>query len=779
MSVIQAATNEQIEAQRREEHERERQSQQFVGRVRPSLAGHIRKVWEVNRDHKRRFAEPLLMQCLRQRNGEYSPDEIADIRRMGGSEIYMGLTQVKCRAAAAWVRDILLPAGDRAWGLESSPIPEPPPAVLQQIQQTVMEQARNALEKAAQQGQQITREQAQQAVASMMEERVDDVKQAAKERADEAAEKHEQVIADQLAEAGYEQELGAFIEDFVVYPAAILKGPVKRRRPTLKWATGWQPVQSYEIAQDVRRVSPWDIYPSPESSEVNDGDLCEHLRYRRSDLYQLIGHPGYDEQALRDVLDQYGRGGLHLWMWGESERARLEGRETMRQNDERIDAIHYWGSVQGVMLLEWGMSPEDVPDPLAEYEIEAILIGDYLIRVQLNRDPLFRRPYHKASFDEVPGAWWGSCPPLLMEDIQRMANATARALANNMGFASGPQIEVYMDRLADGEDPTAIYPFRIWQTRDSQSGAQNRAINWFQPSSNANELLAVFNDFERRADEATNIPRYMYGDQNVGGAGRTASGLSMLMESASKGIRAAISNIDVGVIRPMIEQLYYDNMLHHPDRSIKGDLKPIARGATALVAKDSAQARRVEFAGMVRGDELAMNIIGEEGYADLLREIANGSDIREVSIPDSEEIKRRRQQQQQPSDAELEHQRKMAELKLEAAEKDRRFKLDREKAAAEIKDQRMGNRLDLMKFLAEREDRRLGVLERMQVNAAMRRNDTQGDGGTQRQPGVAAGAGLAGGQPGGDGPRSAPSAPGSGAAPAGRGAGDRGAAGAR
>src|SRR5690606_10398188 len=120
--------------------------------------------------------------------------------------------------------------------------------------------------------------------------------------------------------------------------------------------------------------------------------------------------------------------------------------------------------------------------------------------------------------------------PELMADIQRICNAAARNLVNNMALASGPQVEVYRDRLADGEAADQIYPWKIWDMKSDPAGAASnaRAVNFFQPSSNAAELMAVFERFELKADDATNIPRYAHGNERIGGAGSTASGLSML-----------------------------------------------------------------------------------------------------------------------------------------------------------------------------------------------------------------------------------------------------------
>jgi beta-glucosidase-like glycosyl hydrolase len=72
-------------------------------------------------------------------------------------------------------------------------------------------------------------------------------------------------------------------------------------------------------------------------------------------------------------------------------------------------------------------------------------------------------------------------------------------------------------------------------------------------------------------------------------AGRTASGMSMLMSNAGKSIKQVIANIDEHVIKPCIDRLYYYNMRYSDDADLKGDIHIQARGAASLLEKEAAQ----------------------------------------------------------------------------------------------------------------------------------------------------------------------------------------------
>ena len=209
----------------------------------------------------------------------------------------------------------------------------------------------------------------------------------------------------------------------------------------------------------------------------------------------------------------------------------------------------------------------------------------------------------------------------LCRDSQNMVNAAARSLANNMGISSGPQVGVNVSRLPPGEDITEMYPWKIWQFQSSEFNDGSQPLTFFQPNSNAQELMAVFEKFSARADEDTMIPRYMTGDPS-GGAGRTSSGLSMLISNAGKGIKQVISNIDRNVIVPSIERLYQDNLRYSKDADLIGDVKAVAKGATSLVVKEAEAVRRNEFLQIVLNSPVAQQIVGMDGAAELLREQA-------------------------------------------------------------------------------------------------------------------------------------------------------------
>lgn len=637
-----------------------------------ALASHVRKQWEINKDHKLDI-EKMMLEDLKQRNGEYDEDVKAAIQEMGGSKIFMRLTATKCRAALSWITDILFPAGDKAWSIEPTPIPE----LNGNIEQSIQQQVASGVQQVQQQGAQVSEEDIKELEKGMRER----VKQAMIKQAADASRAMEDKIEDQLVDSKWETAMMEFLDDFVTFPAAIVKGPVYRMKKRLKWGDQGEPIVDYYACAMDERVSPFDIFPSPGAIDIEDGNLIERVHFSRSDLYGLIGHKGYNEDAIRKVLDEPQSNSL----WDTAKEDEIRRAETGIQNnnndDDLIDGLHYWGTASGKVLQDWGLP--QVEDPQKEYEIEAILIGREVIRVAINDDPLGRRPYYKACFQNKPGSFWGESIPRLMRDVQRMCNATARALSNNMGMASGPQVVVMKDLMAKGETISQMYPWKQWQMTTNPMGQNSPPISFFQPNSNAQELLNVYEYFEQKADDATNVPRYSYGNEKVAGAGQTAQGLAMLLESATKGIKQAIRHIDTRVIKPRIERQYHENMLYEDDPTIKGDLQVVARGSSALIAKAATQARRNEFLQMT-ANEMDMQIIGAEGRTELLRQMVRDLDMDGV-VPDEEVVKAKQEQMAQqppPEDPRvalermrMEGQMALEQFRAQQADMDRQMKI--------------------------------------------------------------------------------------------------------
>lgn len=598
------------------------------------LSQHVETAWQSNKMAKR-VIQTTMIDCLRARRGEYPPDKLAAIRQQGGAEIYMMLPSVKCRAAESWIRDVMFPeSGERPFQIDPTPLPSIPPDVAEQIRQIAV----GELQLAQQQGFYPSPEKLRLRVQQLQI----DIKRRVKEAARTACDLMEDEIDDLFTEGEWYKALDECISDFVTLPACVLKGPVMRKGKQLAWgrdANGKSvPIVEDELTPFFYRVSPLDLYPAADSTGPTDGSLIEHVRFRRGALYGMIGTPGYNEQRIRAALSEYTDGYLLNDVQEQEQKQELGQSFWWSANDKPLSALEFHGDVQGAMLLEWGMDPAQIPDPLKEYPIIALKIGRFVVRCIINDDPLGRRPYDTASFEKVVGAFWGQGVTQLMFDLTDICNATARALINNMGFASGPMMEIEVDRLAEGEKIEQLSPWRIFQTKSAKTSTPSPAIRWHQPSMVADVLMQVYTYFSRLADDYTGIPAYAYGSSAVGGAATTSSGLSQLMSNAARGIKRAIARFD-SVIDGSAKRTHAHVLMYVEDTSLHGDIRIYSRGASSLVSREQAQRAKLDFL-TATANPVDQGIIGPIGRARILRDVVHtfGIPIEQV-IPDDDELR--------------------------------------------------------------------------------------------------------------------------------------------
>lgn len=604
------------------------------------LSAYVRTCFQQAKDAKTQI-EVEMLDSLRQREGVYSPDRLTEIRKQGGSELYMMLTNNKCRAAEAWIRDVIFQPGERPFYAKPTPVSDLPPELMDQLAQMVTAEAQEAIGA----GLYVTEREVferGQAVGKQVKERME---QEAKRR----AKLMEDQIDDAFVQGGFYDALECMIPDLVALHCGVLKGPVIRNKRKMKWAqdprTGKSVPQAIdELTPCYYAPSPLDLYPSADSRGPDDGFLIERIPVRRKALHSMIGVPGYKEEAIRAALSEYQKG-FTLEVGIDQQRREIEGaRNWQLAPDKAIDVLEFHGGVPGEWLIEWGIEPERIPDPDADYEVTCWLVGRFVVRCVLNEDPLRRRPYMIAHYDRINGSFWGRGLPRMIRDSQDICNAAARAIVNNMAFSSGPMYEVEMDRLADGEDPTILYPWRAFQTKAS-STTPAPAVRFFTVPSVANELMGVYTFYSQLADSYSGVQSFEHGQNQTRGAAGTASGLSMLFNAGSRLVKRVVASVDK-CICGAVERTHTHIMLHSVEDFAKGDIEVEARGASALMVKETQQMRLVEFMQMT-ANPIDAQIMGAEGRSELLREAVKSLSIDSDRVIPSEDKMRAQMQMAQ------------------------------------------------------------------------------------------------------------------------------------
>lgn len=556
--------------------------------------------------------DKLLLDCLRQRKGEYDPNEVV---QYGSVTTFANYTSTKCRAGEAWLDDVLASTRERPWTISPTPIPSVPTFVRDMIVQKIKDEI-------VQMG--VSPEDAEGYIRERATDLKDITMNLLRTKAQEGTDRMSEKIEDQLDDADFAGEFSNFRSDLITYPYAVLKGPVVRNKKVLRWVgSSKNPEVTTEAKLMVERVSPFDFYWAPWATNPNEGYVAEIMRMEQKALYDCIGLPNFDEDKIREALEKYSEG-HQLNVQTRTQREALEQNTTYIQTGDTIDVIDYWGSVKGELLVDWGMPGIDDED--ASYEVNVWVVGDICIRAVLNPDPLGRRPYYVTSYEKVPGSIVGRSVTMLMKPHQEVINSAYRALRRNMGLAAGPFAEVDQTRLADGQAPNEIMPGMVKLVEPDLTGSGQPVYRFHQINSHAAELLNVIATEVKACDDATGIPAYSYGNSAASGAGRTVGGLAMLMGNASKGIKKVIGHIERDVLEQLITNIYNYNMLYDNDSTIKVDAQVVARGPTGIIMREAMIQRRLESLQLIT-PYVPTGVVQKGGIAVLLREVLKGLDM--------------------------------------------------------------------------------------------------------------------------------------------------------
>lgn len=544
--------------------------------VQDALAACVNRRYNEARDHKRRIGVTnRLLRNLRAKKCEYQPEEQGLLAT--GVDIYIGIAALKAAAAESWLLDIIVNNIDKPWTLSSTPEPDLP--------QRLKEQVIDAL----------VAELPQMRTFDALKDRATQLKSVvqglSKKAAQEATKRMETRIDDQLTEGGWVKTFTALVGDISVYPTAMIRGPIQIAKPQMSWDGNKVKVENKAFLT-TRNVNPFNAYPAPNATTTQDGTyFIEAVPFTYGDLHELTKAKSFSSANIRQALHKYPDGYMPNYMEDNEERE-LEGKSELLSNRKDFEVVIYNGKMEGKLLADKGVLVKDLQK---HYECEIWCVENYVIRAVLNPNPTGGRPIFGSSYRKVNNSFWGKSVIDLVYDVQRTCNAAARAIVRNMGYASGPVGEVVSERLAPGDDITELEPYKIFRVGPDITGTGAPAFRFHNITAIVKDLMAVFERFSKMADDISGIPAYVLGNPQVAGAGRTLGGLSMLMGNAAKGIKNVQMNIDEDIITGVVKAFYTYNMLTSDDNGIKADAKVVARGATGLLQRELSQTRSVEL----------------------------------------------------------------------------------------------------------------------------------------------------------------------------------------
>jgi hypothetical protein len=570
-----------------------------------ALVEYVNSCFEKSKVNKNEVSERML-ESLRAYKMQYTDDKLKAIKEMGGSEIYMPLVNIKVRALKAWLIDIFFTHSDPPFDLEPTPVPELPEKEMQDLNSKFMQDYKEILEQAVQlremSGGQLDISPILQMLSNRSQEIKENLDNDVLEYTKKLAEQEKKRIDDQFIEGGFYDALDETMLDIALFPSAIMKGSVPRSKKVF----GKNKEIENKVIPTFNRVSPFDIFIAPNATDFSDY-VIEILHLKPKDLSDLKKVDGYNEEAIDLVLGLYADIGYSVDYTYEQAK-NIEG-GTIANNKNYIDIIEFWGDIKGSLLNSAPNQNVEYDDN--EYYSVAIWICDnYILKASLNPDPLGNKPYSKTSFVNVAGSFWGLSLYDVLADLQGGINALARSIVNNAALSSGPMIERNIDRTAR-DSKKAIVPWAMFDSTD-MGMTSAPAYRFYQPTNTSNALVQTMAYFLKLADELSGIPAYAHSDTTSGAGARTSSGLQMLMQSSSRGIKQVVKAIDKGIIEPIVKRQYFFNLINYygldedvPDLNIK------AKGTTYLMEKDAQTQKFLELLN-VTNNPVDLQLLGSD-----------------------------------------------------------------------------------------------------------------------------------------------------------------------
>ena len=436
-----------------------------------------------------------------------------------------------------------------------------------------------------------------------------------------AAKKMQKKIHDQLEEAHASKQLRSTSFEMALFGTGIMKGPfaVDKEYPNWDEEGEYNPV--IKTVPSTSHVSVWNFYPDPDANNMDEAQyVIERHKMSRSQLRSLKKRPFFRDKVIDDVIE-LGEGYIKKY-WEDDLRD-----YTTDYDIERFEVLEYWGVVDRDTLENANVDIPDDSGELDELQANIWFCNGRILRAVINPFKPANIPYYAVPYELNPYSFFGVGIAENMDDTQTLMNGFMRMAVDNAVLSGNLLIEIDETNLVPGQD-MSIYPGKVFRR---QAGAPGQAIFGTKFPNVSNENMQLFDKARQLADESTGFPSFAHGQTGVAGVGRTASGISMLMNAAAGGIKTVIKNVDDYLLAPLGKAMFSFNMQFDFEEDIKGDLEIKARGTESLMANEVRSQRLMQFLQIASNPALAP--FAKFPY--VIREIAKSMDLDPEKVTNS------------------------------------------------------------------------------------------------------------------------------------------------
>lgn len=456
-----------------------------------------------------------------------------------------------------------------------------------------------------------------------------------------AAKRMEKKIHDQLDESNASKHLRSVAFEMALFGTGVMKGPFGTNKEYPYWEEDGKYNPLIKTVPELSSVSIWNFYWD---IDANNTDECQYVierhKLNRSQMRALKRRPFFRSKVIDDVIEEGESYSKKYWEDDLKDFAPNFG-------IDRFEVLEYWGNVDVEMLIENNI---DIPAELEnEGELQANIwyCNNKIIRLVLNPFKPSKIPYYAVPYELNPYSLAGVGVGENMDDTQTLMNGFMRMAVDNAVLSGNLVFEIDETNLVPGQD-FSVHPGKVFRR---QGGAPGQSLFGTKFPNVAQENLQLFDKARQLADESTGLPSFSHGQTGVSGVGRTASGISMLMNAASGGVKTVIKNIDDYLLGPIGKAYFNFNMQFDYDPKIKGDLEVNARGTESLMANEVRSQRLMQFLQIASQPSLAP--FAKFPY--IIREIAKSMELDPEKVTNNMEEAMKQaallQQQQAPATA--------------------------------------------------------------------------------------------------------------------------------
>jgi len=428
-----------------------------------------------------------------------------------------------------------------------------------------------------------------------------------------AAKKMEKKIHDQLEESGASKHLRASAFEMALFGTGVMKGPFATNKEYANWSEDGTYKPTIKTVPEASHVSIWNFYWDPDANNTEECQyIIERHKMSRTQLRALKRRPHFRKNVIDQIVEQ---GESYVKKYWEDDLRDYAPNFAV----ERFEVLEYWGNVDVELLEENDIEiPEAFKDG-DELQANIWYCNGMIIRLVLNPFKPSKIPYYAVPYELNPYSLAGVGVGENMDDTQTLMNGFMRMAVDNAVLSGNLVFEVDETNLVPGQD-MSVYPGKVFRR---QGGAPGQSLFGTKFPNVSQENMQLFDKARQLADESTGMPSFAHGQTGVSGVGRTASGISMLMNAAGGSIKTVIKNVDDYLLAPLGKAFFNFNMQFDFDPSIRGDLEVNARGTESLMATEVRSQRLMQFLQIVSNPALAP--FAKMPY--IIREIAKSMDL--------------------------------------------------------------------------------------------------------------------------------------------------------